>query len=369
MEGYIKNLMLNSPGNMISYADYIAAALYHPEQGYYMKSGEKIGRGGDFFTTSNVYAIYGQLVAKWYQSKHELLHLPAAVCELGGGNGRFARAFLEGWYTCTSIPLRYYLVETSPYHRKLQEKALKEYDGVSFYHDIGELDDFEGLVFSNELFDALPVHVIRKKQGKLQEVMVTFTDDLFTESYVPLENDDIAAFIGKHGIELDEGQRMEIPLEMGNIVRKMADVMSKGLVVTVDYGYTKGEWQQPARREGSLRGYYRHEMKHNILEHPGMMDITSHVHFDILAEQGEERGLKLISKARQDEFLVSLGILDELAVNADPNPFSENGKRNRAIKSLIMPGGISDSFQVLIQGKGNALVEAILSLGWKKATD
>jgi SAM-dependent MidA family methyltransferase len=260
-------------------------------------------------------------------------------------------------------------VETSPYHRKLQAEALKEYDGVNFYEDIEELGDFEGLFFSNELFDALPVHVIRKKQGKLQEVMVTFTEDTFIEKYVPLENEDIASFIAKYGIELDEGQVMEIPLEMGNIVRKMSEVLSKGLVVTVDYGYTKEEWQQPARRKGSLRGYYRHEMKHNILEHPGMMDITSHIHFDILAQQGEEHNLKLISKTRQDEFLVSIGILDELAPNADPNPFSEKGKRNRAIKNLIMPGGISSSFHVLVQGKGTDMDEAIFSPGWKKATE
>ncbi|WP_053364093.1 SAM-dependent methyltransferase [Bacillus sp. FJAT-27251] len=355
MEKHIEDLIAKSPYNMISYADFIAAALYHPEEGYYMNSRDKIGREGDFFTTSNISPIYGRLVAKWYESKYGNLGLPAAVCEIGGGNGRFAQAFLEGWHSCTSTPLSYHLVETSPYHRQLQAAALEGFEGVRFYSDIGELGGFEGLVFSNELFDALPVHVIQKKQGKLYEMMVAVGEGGFFETSIPLKNEAIGEYLRKHGIELEEGQRLEIPLDMENIVRKLASTVSKGLVVTVDYGYTKEEWRQPARSEGSLRGYYRHQMKTKILERPGSMDITSHVHFDPLIEQGEEYGLRFISKARQDEFLIGIGILDELAETCGTDPFSEKGKRNRAIKSLILPGGISSSFHVLIQGKGEGV--------------
>ncbi|KKK33203.1 cytoplasmic protein [Mesobacillus campisalis] len=355
MEKHIKNLIASSPYNMISYADYIAAALYHPEEGYYMNSRDKIGREGDFFTTSNISSIFGRLVAKWYESKYGILGLPAAVCEIGGGNGRFAQAFLKGWHSCTSTPLSYHLVETSPYHRELQEAALEGFEGVSFYREIEELGSFEGLVFSNELFDALPVHVIQKKQGKLHELMVTVGDEGFFETSIPLENEAIDDYLRKHGITLEEGQRLELPLEMENVVKNLASAVSKGLVVTVDYGYTNEEWRQPARSEGSLRGYYRHQMKTNILERPGSMDITSHVHFDPLIQQGEEHGLRFISKARQDEFLIGIGILDELAETSGTDPFSEKGKRNRAIKSLILPGGISSSFHVLIQGKGEGV--------------
>ncbi|WP_371932003.1 SAM-dependent methyltransferase [Mesobacillus subterraneus] len=93
-------------------------------------------------------------------------------------------------------------------------------------------------------------------------------------------------------------------------------------------------------------------MHHDVLQHPGEMDITSHVHFDVLKLIGEKYSLNFMQKMRQDEFLLAAGILEELADHNDPNPFSAESKRNRAIRSLILPGGISQSFDVVVQTKG-----------------
>jgi SAM-dependent MidA family methyltransferase len=352
MNNYIEELIQNSHQKRITYAEYIKAALYHPEQGYYMNTDKKIGRSGDFITTSNVSHIYGKIMAKWYAENHVHYQLPAAVCEIGGGTGRFAKAFIEGWAQYSSVPLTYILVESSPYHQQLQMEALAGFNHFSQYQNISELRDFTGLVFSNELFDALPVHVIEKKRGELYEVMITSNEHGFKEILVPLENRGILGFVEKNGISLNEGQRIEIPLEMEDMVKTISEKLTHGIVITVDYGYTKEEWQQPERKNGSLRGYYRQQMYEDVLQLPGRMDITSHVHFDVLIRSGEENGLKFKAKQRQDEFLLSAGILEELAESYDPNPFSENSKLNRAIKSLILPGGMSSSFHVIIQEKG-----------------
>mgnify|MGYP005827671675 CR=1 FL=1 len=352
MNSFMQEIIMESPNKMITYAEYIKNALYHPKHGYYMNDEVKIGRSGDFITTSNVSNVFGKVVAKWYSAHHLKYNLPAAVCEIGGGNGRFAKAFLEGWNQYSSIPLTYNLIETSPFHRKLQAEALQSLGAIVQYSELSELKDFKGLVFSNELFDALPVHMIEKKGGELFEVMVTLRDDRLSEILVPLVNEKILAYIAEQEIKLYEGQRMEIPLAMKEVVRDISRMLTTGVVITVDYGYTNEEWREPERRNGSLRGYYRQKMYDNVLQYPGLIDITSHVHFDALVSEGELQGLKFLSKQRQDEYLLSIGILDELAESFDPNPFSEKSKQNRAIRSLVLPGGMSSSFHVIIQQRG-----------------
>ncbi|WP_226642509.1 class I SAM-dependent methyltransferase [Mesobacillus subterraneus] len=354
MKEIIKQYIEASPEKMISYAEYMELALYHPEAGYYIKERKKIGKEGDFYTSSNVADVFGKLIGKWYAKNARALCLPPSVCEIGAGNGRFARAFIQGWNEVNEETLCYRIVEASPYHRKLQTAELNGLENVDIlYGDaFANTGMKQGLVFSNELFDAFPVHVIEKCESVVNEVFVGYENGQLEEVMIPVENEKIKAFIKDQGIELAEGQRMEIPLSYEPFIKSISENMTKGIMLSVDYGYTKEEWKHPARRRGSLRGYYQHQMHHDVLQYPGEMDLTSHVHFDVLKSIGEKYGLSFLQKMRQDEFLMAAGILDELAEHNDPNPFSEASKRNRAIRSLILPGGISQSFHVIIQAKG-----------------
>lgn len=353
MINYLKSLISQSPTNLISYAEYINAALYHPEKGYYMKKKQKIGRQGDFITTSNISDIYGRIVAKWFAAICQKYDLKPVFCEIGAGSGRFAQAFLQEWDNSSKAPLKYLIVESSPYHRELQKELLTEYSSIFVQVErLEELDCFEGMVFSNELFDALPVHVIEKEKNQLYEVMVGIKNEHLYEEKVPLTNPSILSFLQKSSLHLRDGQRIEVPLLMENMLSAISKVLKNGLVVTADYGYTKEDWMHPSRGVGSLRGYYQHKMIENVLEYPGEMDITSHIHFDWLIQKGEEVELNFITKLRQDEFLLKAGILQDLENHYDPNPFSEVSKRNRAIRSLIMPSGLSSYFHIVIQQKG-----------------
>jgi SAM-dependent MidA family methyltransferase len=354
MKEIIKEFIAVSPKKMITYADYMQLALYHPEEGYYIKERQKIGKKGDFYTSSNVSDVFGKLIGKWYAKKWRDLGLPPSVCEIGAGNGRFARAFIEGWREMNAETLTYYIVEKSRYHRSLQNAELTGLEDVMIVHGdtYAETEMHKGMIFSNELFDAFPVHVVEKIEGIVHEVFIASENDQLKEIKVPVSDERIIKFLNDQQFELAEGQRIEIPLAMEPFINSIAKKLDKGLMVTVDYGYTKDEWMHPSRRQGSLRGYYNHQMHHDILEHPGEMDLTSHVHFDALKDIGESYGLEFLQKMRQDEFLIAAGILEELGQHQDPNPFSEASKRNRAIRSLILPGGISQSFDVVIQGKG-----------------
>jgi SAM-dependent MidA family methyltransferase len=352
MFNYLKSLISNSPTKCISYAEFIGAALYHPELGYYMKNNEKIGPHGDFITTSNVSDIFGSTIARWFARICKHYQLSPVFCEIGAGNGRFAKAFLQEWKETVKTPLTYFIVESSPYHRKLQSELLNGDFSVKQVETLEELTNFEGMIFSNELFDALPVHLVEKIEDVVYEIMIGIKNEELYEQRVPLTNKEILDYIEENKIQLNENQRMEIPIEMGKMLLKMSNTLLKGFIVTVDYGYTMEEWMEPARARGSLRGYYQHQMIDNVLRNPGEMDITSHIHFDWLIKRGEQLDLNLIMKLRQDEFLLKTGILTELENHYDPNPFSEVSKRNRAIRSLIMPSGMSTYFHVLIQRKG-----------------
>lgn len=351
MLSFLKEKILAQPTSMITYADFMELALYHHHWGYYMRPIEKVGRKGDFITTSNISDIYGRIIAKWFLKLQKEKGLPPAVCEIGAGNGRFADAFIDEWRKNSNEALKYYIVETSPYHRELQRDVLPVDDCVIQIEDVEELKPFNGFIFSNELFDALPVHVIEKKKGDLMEVMVSFENGQLTEKLSPLNNEQILGFLKESKLHLQDNQRIEISLQMEAMIRRIANTLERGIVVTVDYGYTNEEWMEPIHRDGSLRGYYQHEQVNNVLLNPGEMDITTHIHLDSFSRIGEKYGLKLLKKQRQDEFLMSIGILQELENHYDPNPFSETSRRNRAIRSLIIPSGISAYFHAIIQSK------------------
>ncbi|WP_102274576.1 class I SAM-dependent methyltransferase [Cytobacillus massiliigabonensis] len=352
MINYLKEYIQKNPFGKITFADYIMQALYHPQYGYYMNDKRKIGREGDFITTSNISDIYGRSIAKWFYRKATELDLPFSICEIGAGTGRFAKAFIDEWKMISAKPIQYFILEESPYHRKLQQEELIFDENIKQIASLEEISPFDGLIFSNELFDAFPVHVIENQAGQLQEVMISVKDDLLVESLEPLNNEEIKSFLERSGLKLNNQQRIEIPLQMESMIISMSKTIQRGLVLTVDYGYTNEEWLEPARRNGSLRGYFKHQQINNILERPGEMDITSHIHIDAFIKIGNQLGLKHENTWRQDEFLLAAGILEELQENYDPNPFSDISKRNRAIRSLIIPGGISSSFHVILQQKG-----------------
>ncbi|MCL6574019.1 MAG: SAM-dependent methyltransferase, partial [Bacillus sp. (in: Bacteria)] len=295
--------------------------------------------------------LYGRMMAKWFSHVCETSKLAPIFCEIGAGNGRFAKAFLQEWADSIQTPLSYFIVESSPFHRKLQKELLAPDFSVVQVVSLSEIEAFEGMIFSNELFDALPVHVIEKIHGELYEVMVGVKNNELYEEKIQLKNPKILAFLQENRLNLKEKQRLEIPLSMEKLLEEISTTLIKGVVVTSDYGYTNVEWMDPRRAKGSLRGYYQHKMIDDVLQNPGEMDITSHIHFDYLIQKGEQFDLEMLVKLRQDEFLLKAGILKELKNHDNSNPFSEVSKRNRAIRSLVMPAEMSSYFHVVIQQK------------------
>lgn len=347
----------NSENQMISYAEYMNFVLYDPEVGYYMKDKKKLGKEGDFYTSSGVHAVFGRAFAHFFLDCIEKEGLPAMICEFGGGDGRFAKAVMDEWDVISMRQLEYIIIETSPYHREEQLKLIGDKQGFKQY---GSLEDyqnencafFEGIIFSNELLDAFPVHVVEKNGENIEEVFVSVNkDDQLIEVNKICVNKEISHWLQTYGPALKDRQRIEVPLSMNSWITSIHKFLKRGLLLTIDYGYTKEEWEMPQRRLGSLRGYYKHQMVYDPLLHPTDMDLTTHIHLDAYEKMTADIGLEKIVGEKQNRFLLMIGMLKFLQENYDPNPFSEKSKLNRAVQTLITDTGMSAAFHVFLHGK------------------
>ncbi|ART77250.1 hypothetical protein B4U37_14870 [Sutcliffiella horikoshii] len=356
---FLQEKIEKAPGRKLDFAEYMMTVLYHPSEGYYMKPKNKVGTKGDFITSSNVHTVYGKLFAKLLVKYFNETDIPPVIIEVGGGNGRFAKHLLEEFKLLDPLLYRhlsYVMVETSSYHIHLQKTTISDSVPVSYFTSLEDVPDRfrKGVLFSNELFDALPVHVIEYKNGTLKEVFVTIDEDgNLSERSLPLDNEEIQAYISKNKLIFSEGQRMEVPLAMMHYANILGEWMLAGTIITVDYGYRFSELASQDLLEGSLRGYHQHQLVKDPLKYPTEMDLTAHIHLDALEESFDDWEFSHVGTMRQGEFLVAAGILEYLQENQDPDPFSEKSKQNRAIRTLIMDSSWSNSFHVLIHEKGS----------------
>ncbi|MDQ0244430.1 SAM-dependent MidA family methyltransferase [Bacillus fengqiuensis] len=360
MSEFIKQLIKQSPQKGIPYSEFMNQALYHPIHGYYMKEREKVGKEGDFLTTPHIFPVFAKILARFFSRAVAEGRVTPAICEIGGGDGRFAHHVLREWEAfspATFSKLTYYVVEKSDYHQQRHQQGLTMYPQLEYFHSLAELKAaagaFHGIVFSNEWFDALPVEVIEQIEGQLYEVWVSIDEfDELTEMLVPVKDERIKRYTADYNLELRDGQRMEVPLVMLEKLEELHDLFQQGMMVTIDYGYTFEEIRHPLHHRGSLRGYLRHQLVSNPLLHEGEMDLTAHIHLDSFIDKGKRLGAEVVSFQRQHEFLLAIGILDLLQEHEGLNPFSDISKQNRAIRSLVMDAGMSPHFHVIVQEKG-----------------
>lgn len=342
----------------ISFARFMELALYHPEFGYYVRpvedpSQERIGWSGDFFTSSDVHPILGQALAKQAQQLDALLGHPDpfTVVEMGPGKGFLARDFLAA---CRNAPanlgdrLHYILIERSASMRMLQAESLApwlRHSGRVIWIDRLEdlpSDSVTGLFFSNELVDAFPIHRIAAIEGTTQEMYIDWQDGRFTEVYRPL-SDDLAAHLRENAISMANGYRGEINLHASSWMNQVAQVMARGLVITIDYGHTSEDLYGPDRKRGTFLCYYHQTTTEDAFDRVGEQDMTAHVDFTALARVGQRAGLDLTGFTNQMSFLIGLGA-EQLLETLTP----ESPEFFAAIH-LLRPDGMGRTFKVLIQ--------------------
>jgi len=342
----------------IPFSRYMELCLYDPELGYYSRNAAQFGKAGDFYTSSDVHAVFGRLLARQFEEMWRVLGSPATmvVMELGPGRGLFAQDVLD--WSEKKFPdffhaLRYELDERSPASRQRIEATLSRHLGSGRAVLGSEREsDVSRIVFANEFFDALPVEIL-SSEGSLR---ISSSSGRFRETWAPSSPEELD-FLDRYSIHPEAGERVEVPLEAQNQMSKVAQ-FDRGFVVAIDYGYTREE-QLAGRHRGTLKAVRQHSVSANAYEAPGEQDITADVNFTALAAAAEKQAMQAQKLVTQSQFLLGIGEANEFADAFEECRLpQERAKVALQLKHMVTPAGMGESFHVLVASKGIEEVRA-----------
>jgi SAM-dependent MidA family methyltransferase len=333
-------------GGSISFARFMELALYCPKIGYYERASTVLGRQGDFYTAVSTGPLFGELLARQFANWCGQSGLPTLTLVEGGAHDGRLAADVLGWLRefRSGLSVNYIIIEPSEQHRAWQRSRLELFAGqVSWFGSFGDLlKPVQGVIFCNELLDAMPVHILQWKSGRWVEMRVTIKDehlawdtaDLTTDIGQPESPARLAAL-------LPEGFRIEVSPAARAWWQSAAAKLERGKLVAVDYGLEQQEFLAPHRSEGTLRAYYRHHIVNDPLARPGQQDLTAHVNFAEIQRAGELGGLRTEALLPQSTFLTEIG-----ATISNWTP-----ERVRQFQTLTHPEHLGRSFKMLIQSR------------------
>lgn len=336
---------------------FMEMALYAPGLGYYMSPAMDIGKAADYYTSTNVNALFGAMVAGQVAQMWEIMGRPDSFVftEQGGGRGLFALDFLDELgvrYPDCYRRLTYRLVDISPSLRERQRTLLQPHNGkVEWYEALQSVPRFTGVFFSNELVDAFPVHMVQFTRDGLREVYVAERGGTLREETGPCSSDELSAYLASLGVAMPAGYRTEINLNAKRWIRNVADRLHRGYVLTVDYGFNTWDYYSGERSTGTLICYYRHATNDRPLERPGEQDITAHVDFSALLNWGREANLEPLGFVTQSTFLLNMDIDRRLTELHQSIPEDEYLAMVAQVRTLLMPDAMGETHKVLVQGK------------------
>ncbi len=396
----------------IPFSHYMELCLYDPELGYYSRNAEQFGKAGDFYTSSDVHAVFGRLLARQFDEMWRALGSPERVelVELGPGRGLFAQDVLD--WSEKKFPeffqaLHYVLIERSPalcariketlayriesgkaelatldapeigntsWPTAAAKRRKNAADGASrgFSEEPTQVpeerkktpsDDTQPpgaptIFFANEFFDALPVEILSAK-GSL---CVDARDGRFVETWVQPSPEELE-FLDRYSIHPEPDERVEATLVAYKTMDRVAAGIQRGFLLAIDYGYTREE-QLAGRHRGTLKALRQHSVSASPYEAPGEQDITADVNFTALAAAAEKHGMLTHKLITQSQFLLGIGEANQFADAFEECRLpQERAKVALQLKHLVTPAGMGESFQALIGSKGVEREEAAALAG------
>ena len=364
-------------GGWLSFARYMEMALYEPGLGYYSNPGQVFGAAGDFVTAPELTPLFGATLARqvspWLKDP-ALVGSGQVVLEVGGGSGMLAAQLLNALDNVGHHEVRYLILELSAERREHQRQTLKSLapglmDRVGWLETFPE--SFAGVVVANELLDAMPVQLFEWQadaEAELQEMGVTWVDGQFawaprpadavlTETVTALRNR-----LGPEGAQWHSPYRSEVCPAQQAWMRTLADCMTAGVVMLLDYGFAEPEYYHPQRDQGTLMCHYRHRSHADPFLWPGLSDITAHVDFTALARAATAEGFSLVGYTSMAAFLLNAGLLDELA-DLPREPESFWFAQAQAVQQLISEAEMGELFKVIAFEKNLREAASVLGFG------
>lgn len=347
---------IRAAGGAVPFSRYMELALYAPGLGYYSAGSRKFGAEGDFVTAPELGPVFAECVAQAVAPVLRELGDDANFFELGGGSGAFAEAALKRLDALGALPMRYWMLEPSADLRERQQAHLRSMLAPDLFARCEWLDgppelEWRGVLFANEVLDALPTprfsirdgeiyeeHVVVDASGKFLRVDQA-ADALLHAAVRHVERDNEAL--------LPESYRSEILPQLPYWIQAVGGLLKDGVMLFVDYGYPRREFYLPERSDGTLVCHYRHHAHSDPFFLPGLQDLTAFVDFTALAEAGVNAGFDLAGYCTQSSFLIGNGLQQQLADIGNIADEAERYRRHQEIKKLTLPGEMGERFQVM----------------------
>lgn len=336
-------------GGFISFAQFMEYALYAPGLGYYSAGSHKLGKGGDFITAPEMSPLFAQCIAK--QCGQILAELKTGdILEVGAGSGIFAKDLLLALEKLQQLPEHYFILEVSAELRDRQMQFLKS-ACLHLFPRIQWLDtlptQLNGIIFANEVMDAMPVSCFEMDVSGIKERCVTWENNGFAWHLAQPTTPEVTEQfdILQQEFHFDIGYQSELNSRLPAWISSLADCLQKGIILLFDYGYGRNEYYHHDRRQGTLMCFYQHHHHDNPFILTGLQDITAHVDFTAVIESAMAAGLKFGGYTTQTSFLLACGLLEL----ADQNQLSdiEYYEQNQAIKKLTLPSQMGELIKVM----------------------
>jgi SAM-dependent MidA family methyltransferase len=339
-------------GGPLTVAEFMDAALYDPHHGYYSRASQRSGRAGDFFTSVDVGTLFGELIAVQLDEMWGVLREAGAtdfdLVEAGAGNGRLARDVLDAaarFHPDLYARIRLTLVERSRAARDVQPSTLGSH--VGRLHAVREdlPSSITGVIYANELLDALPVHVVTNTGGGLREIFVGERDGVLTECDGPVSSPAILEDLG----QVEPGARVEVARAAREWIGGAAAALERGFVLLFDYGYDDSGGVSRRHHDGTLMAYRAHRANAwSWLDAPGETDLTALVDLAAVRRSAERAGLRTLGVIDQAYFLLALDLADRVKTGQDWDSF----RQRVGARTLIMPGGLGSIMKTMVFAKG-----------------
>ena len=347
---------IRAAGGSIPFSRFMELALYAPALGYYSAGSRKFGADGDFVTAPELGPAFAGCIAQSVAPVLRELGGDAMFFELGGGSGAFAEAALKHLAALDALPTRYWMLEPSADLRQRQKERLCDALAPELFARCDWLNgppesDWRGVLFANEVIDALPTPRFVIHEGEVFEEHVVLdasghflrvdqpADALLHAAVRHVERD--------NELPLPEGYRSEILPQLPYWIQAVGGLLKDGVMLFVDYGYPRREFYLPERSDGTLVCHYRHRAHDDPFFLPGLQDLTAFVDFTALAEAGVNAGFDFAGYCAQSSFLIGNGLQQRLQAIEAIDDEAERYRRHQEIKRLTLPGEMGERFQVM----------------------
>ena len=324
----------------ITFAEYMDMALYYPGLGYYEKP-TPFGVVGSYYTSVNASSSFGRSVAKSFQYLFNELNIKPFIIEIGAGSG-LAKDILDYFESIDNRlykSIKYYIIERSNYLVNEQKNILNDHRENIEWINLEDIEHFEGIVFSNELIDAFPVHRIIKIGQDIKEIYIIYYNNKLQFYPDRCSTDELIDYIEYFNIKLIDKQMIEINLNIKKWINDISRLLDRGIVLTIDYGDLSKNLYIPQRMDGTVTCYFKHTQNNDFFERIGYQDITAFVDFSSLIKYGRDYSIDYYAFLEQWQYLLLSDLVEEINQ-------AKTDLERASIRSLILPKIGTETFRL-----------------------